>query len=91
MLVDLAEIQRWRQHQAADVLDVIAIAMLRSIRCEMANGRTAPQLLSIDERRAAALMLAAYSRAHTDMTGHDCDTEVNEAIAQLRRIAGITA
>lgn len=91
MLLDLAELQRWRQHQAADALDVVALAMLRAVRTELANGRTAPQLLSIDDRRAAALMLAAYSKVHTELVGHDCDdNEVNEAIAQLRRIAGLS-
>ncbi len=90
MLIDLAELQRWRQHQSADALQAIAIAMLRSVRCELDGGRTAPQLLSIDDRRAAALMLATYSRVHTDLTGHDCDAEVSDAIAQLRRIAGMT-
>ncbi|KQP35863.1 helix-turn-helix domain-containing protein [Pseudorhodoferax sp. Leaf274] len=89
MLVEVADLQRWRQFQAADALDALAIAMLHSVRCEMADGRTAPQLLSIDERRAAALMLAAYRRAHSEMTGRDGDTEVCDAIAQLRRIAGM--
>lgn len=91
MLVDVGDLQRWRQHHAGHALDAIALAMLRAVRSEMANGRSAPQLLGVDDRRAAALMLAAYTRAHTEVTGHDCgDAEVNEAIAQLRRIAGMT-
>lgn len=90
MLVEVSDLQRWRQHHAGDALDAIAIAMLRSVRSEMTNGRTAPQLLSIDDRRAAALLLAAYGRAHSEITGQDADTEVSDAIAQLRRIAGMT-
>ncbi len=90
MLVDVGDLQRWRQHQSADALQAFAIAMLHSIRCELTGGRTAPQLLSIDERRAAALMLATYSRVHFDLTGHDCDAEVSEALSQLRRIAGMS-
>lgn len=90
MLLDLEALQRWRKHEQADAMDIIAMAMLRSVRSELTNGRTAPQLLSIDDRRAAALLLATYSRLHTDMTGHDCDAEVNDAIAQLRRIAGMS-
>lgn len=90
MLIDLPELQRWRQHQHADAMDVIALAMLRSVRSELMNGKTAPQLLGVEDRRAAALLLAAYSRMHSDMLGHDCDAQVNDAIAQLRRIAGMS-
>lgn len=90
MRLDIAELQRWRLHQHADAMDVIAVAMLRSIRAEMMNGKTAPQLLGVEDRRAAALLLAVYSKAHNELTGHDCDGQVNDAISQLRRIAGLS-
>lgn len=91
MLVDLEDLRQWRQRQAADVLHALAVSMLRAVRCEMADGKSASRLLGIDDRRAAALMLATFDRVHVDLTGHESDGAVHEAVAQMRRIAGLAA
>ncbi len=91
MLVDLIDLRRWRKDQAADTLQAVAVAMLKSLRCELAEGKSAARLLGIDDRRAAALLLATYSRTQVELTGHDADGPVHESIAQLQRIAGLAA
>jgi len=89
MLLDLDDLQRWRQHHAADALQSLATAMLGTLRAELLDGKSASRLLGIDDRRAAALMLATFSRAHQTMTGRDCEAPVYEAVVQLRNLAGL--
>jgi hypothetical protein len=87
MLLDLDDIRKWRQRQPIDSLELFAIGMLKTLRTELSDGKTAPRLLGIDEKRAAALLLAAFDKGHFEVTGHGSDSATNQAIAQLRRIA----
>ena len=88
MLVDVAELQRWRQGANGDVLGKLETALLDVMRRDAGiDGRTAAAMIGIDDARAAALLLAAYDRACVAITGREPREPFSPAINALRTIA----
>lgn len=85
--VDVERIRRARAGN--DVADRLAMAVLDVLKRDCGTGQPAPAALGIEARRAAALLLVVYDRAHLALLGCESDEPLPDAIRTVRQLAGL--
>lgn len=87
LLVNVAELRRWRAGERGEVLEEVAQALLDTLRRDCGTGQPAHAALGIDPRAAASLLLMAFERTHRAL-GREA-SKLPQAIRTLRQMAGL--